>query len=106
MQPHERIRHTFYTLLRKLLIIVGHNFIDEGGFKPNLFSFFLYVLNVLGFASCIYTFFWYDIETGLKTIGYGAVNIQVMFFKINLFFKIHCLILLLLIFNHLLVCFS
>lgn len=81
MEPLERVRYTFYNLLRNLLIVVGHNFLEEGGFKPNLFSFFLYGLNVLGTVSCIYTVLYYDVETGLKSIGYGAVNIQVTYKK-------------------------
>lgn len=79
MEPHERIRFTFHTLERTLLIVVGHNFFEDGGFKPNLISFFLYGLNMLGITSCIYTFLWYDISTGLNSIGYGAINIQVKY---------------------------
>lgn len=77
MEPHERIRYTFYTLLRKLLIASGHDFFQNGGFKPNLYTFFLYGLNALGFSFCIYTVIWYDVATGLHSIGYGAVNVQV-----------------------------
>lgn len=29
------------------------------------------------FGPCIYTVIWYDIPTGLNSLGYGAVNIQV-----------------------------
>lgn len=79
MEPHERARYTFHNLLRRLLIVIGHNFIKEGGFKPNLFTFFLYALNVFGSVSCIYTVLWYDFETALNSIGYGAVNIQVTY---------------------------
>lgn len=77
MQPHEKIRHIFYTLHRTLLIFVGHNLYQEGGFKPNWYTFLLYGLNTLGITSCIYTLLWYDVSTGLNSIGYGAINIQV-----------------------------
>lgn len=79
MEPHERIRYIFHTLQRKLLIIVGHNFYDKGGFKTNFLSFCMYALNTLGLTSCIYTLLWYDTSTGLNSIGYGAINIQVMY---------------------------
>lgn len=77
MEPHERIRYVFYNLLRKFLIAVGHDFLHKDGFKPSLYSFFLYGINSFDFISCIYTMIWYDIATGLYSIGYGAINIQV-----------------------------
>lgn len=77
MKPHERIRHTYHILLRKLLVAVGHDFLQKGGFKPSSYTFFLYGLNAFGFASCIYTVLVYDVATGLNSIGIGANNIQV-----------------------------
>lgn len=78
MQPHERIRHIFYNSFRKLLISTGHDYLGEGGeFKPNFLTYFMYLFNAVGFITCIYTIIWYDVETGLNSIGYGAVNIQV-----------------------------
>lgn len=79
MEPHERIRYTFHTLQRTLVTAVGHDFFEVGGFKTNFLSFFMYGLNTLGITSCIYTLLWYDIATGLNSIGYGAINIQVEF---------------------------
>ena len=77
MEPHERIRYTFCTLLRKLLASIGHDFLRNGEFKPNFYSYFLYGINALGFTSCIYTLMTYDVATGLNSIGYGAVTVQV-----------------------------
>lgn len=77
MEPHERIRYVFYSLQRKLLIAVGHDFLGKDGFTPNSRTYFIYGLNALALASCIYTVIWYDISTGLNSLGYGAVNIQV-----------------------------
>lgn len=79
MEPHERIRYIFHTLQRKLVIIVGHDFYEKGGFKTNFLSFCMYALNTLGLTSCIYTLLWYDTSTGLNSIGYGAINVQVMY---------------------------
>ena len=86
MEPHDRMRYTFYNLLRKILISIGHNFFCDGGFKPTFYTIFLYGLNALGVTSCIYTLIWYDVSTGLNAIGYGAINIQV---KLVLFFIIY-----------------
>lgn len=77
MKPDERIRWTFYDLFRKLLIIVGHDYLRKDGLKRNLYTYFVYFTNAVGFTSCIYTVMWYDFSTGLNSIGYGAVNIQV-----------------------------
>lgn len=77
MKPHERIRYTFYDLFRKLLKSIGHDFLQKGGFKPTWYAFSLYGLNAFGFACCVYTVVVYDVSTGLNSIGYGAVNIQV-----------------------------
>lgn len=77
MEPQERIRYTFYNLLRKCLIAMGHDFLQGDGFKPNLYAFFLYAINAIGFISCVYTVIWYDISTGLGSVGYGAISIQV-----------------------------
>lgn len=77
MEPHERIRYVFYNLLQKLLTSIGHNFLANGSFKPNAYSFFLYGLNALGFTSCVYTVISYGVSTGLSSICYGAINFQV-----------------------------
>lgn len=79
MEPHQRSRYTFYDSFRKILISIGHDndiFIKDS-FKPNFNSSFLYGLNALGFISCVYTIIWYDVSTGLNSIGYGAINVQV-----------------------------
>lgn len=83
MKPHERIRYTFYNLFRKLLFSIGHDFLQKDGFKPTAYTFFMYGLNALGFTSCVYTIIWYDIATALNSIGYGAVNIQVVGIELN-----------------------
>lgn len=77
MEPHERIRYTFYNLLAKLLMSIGHNYLHKNGFKPHLYTYFMYLVNAVGFTSCIYTIIWYDAATALNSIGYGAVNVQV-----------------------------
>lgn len=87
MNSHERIRYIFYNLFRKLLFSIGHDFLQEEGFKPTAYTFFLYGINVLGFTSCIYTIIWYDVSTKLNSIGYGAVNIQVVNIKLNRIFS-------------------
>lgn len=76
-EPHQRIRYVFYNLLQKLLFPIGHDFLTEGGYKPTSNTYFMYCVNALSFASCIYTCIWYDISTGLNSLSYGAVNIQV-----------------------------
>lgn len=78
MKPHERIRRLFYSLIRKLAIVIGHDVFAEGGLKLNALSYFLYGLNVAGISSTIYTIFAYDTTTGLNSMGYGAINCQVM----------------------------
>lgn len=52
MKPNERIHYTFFTLYRNLLIAIGHNYLQKGGFKLNLYKFFLFGFNTLGFTSC------------------------------------------------------
>lgn len=77
MKPYERIRYTFYNLLQKLLISIGHNYLVKDEFKPSPYSFSLYAVNILGLLTCVYTVIVYDIPTGLNAIGYGAISIQV-----------------------------
>ena len=77
MQPHERIRYLFYVILRKIATLLGHDIFDKDGLKLNAISYFLYGLNAAGLSSTIYTFFMYDITTGLNSIGYGAINCEV-----------------------------
>lgn len=62
---------------------VGHDFLQSGGFKPTPYTFFMYGLNALGLISCIYTIIWYDVSTGLNSIGYGAINVQVKTYNFN-----------------------
>lgn len=78
MKPHETIRYVFHNLLRNILIVLGHNFLQMDGFKPTPYTYFLYLTNVFALMSCIYTVMWYDISTGLNSFGYGAANIQVI----------------------------
>lgn len=77
MEPYERIRYVFYDLFHKLLIVTGHDYLRKGGLRRNYYSYFMYLANAVGFTSCIYTIIWYDAATGLNSIGYGTVNIQV-----------------------------
>lgn len=77
MKPYERIRFVFYNLLKKLLTSIGHDFVGKDPFKPTLYTFFTYGLNALGITSCIYTMLMYDVATGLNSIAYGSINIQV-----------------------------
>lgn len=60
-----------------MLITAGHNYLHKDKFTPNLYTYFLYGLDALSFISCVYTVLVYDVSTGLNSIGYGAVSIQV-----------------------------
>lgn len=77
MESLKRIRFIFHNFLRTALIAVGHDFLQKDGFKPNLYTFFLYGLDAFAIACCAYTVIWYDVSTGLNSIGYGAINVQV-----------------------------
>lgn len=77
MEPYERMRYTFFRLFRTILIIIGHDYLRKEGLKRNWYTYSMYLVNVAGFTSCIYTVMCYDVPTGLNSIGYGAVNIQV-----------------------------
>ena len=80
MEPHEKIRYSFYNLLRKLFIAVGHDFFGDDGFKPNLYTYCIYVVSVASFTSFLYTILVYDIAIKLTTIAYFAMFCQVFEF--------------------------
>lgn len=77
MEPHEKIRYSFYHLLRKLFAAVGHDFLRADGFKPNFNTYCIYLVAVIAFTSFHYTIMTYDIVTKLSAIAYLALVYQV-----------------------------
>lgn len=77
MEPHEKIRHSFYKLLRKLFMAVGHDFLRDDGFKPNFYTYCIYLVSATTLTSFLYTILIYDIATKLGSIAYLAMFCQV-----------------------------
>lgn len=77
MQPHEKIHHLFYILLRKLFISVGHDFFDDGKIKPNLLTYLVYGHLGMFYIGAIYTLIYYDWAEKLNIIAFTGITFQV-----------------------------
>lgn len=77
MQRHEQLHSLFYRWCRALFISVGHDIYQNGGFKRNLYTFYIYALIVLLEISIIYTIVYYDWFTRLNAIPILAISLQV-----------------------------
>lgn len=77
MQPHEKIRHLFFNLLRKLFIFIGHDFYGGGEFKPYWLSYIMYGYLASFYIGAIYTVIYYDMLEKLNTIALTGIAVQV-----------------------------
>lgn len=82
---HEKIRLIFYSWCSALYKAVGHDIFGEDGFKPYLYTYFVWCILALFKISSIYTLIYYDWFTRLNVIGNAAVGLQVSDFIQNCF---------------------
>lgn len=77
MHRYERMRNFFYVWCSKLFESVGHNVYAEGGFKPNLYTYYMWLVLVTFIVCAMYTFVFYDWFIRLNTVANLAVALQV-----------------------------
>lgn len=71
------MRNFFYSWCSFLFKCVGHDIYCDGGFKPNLYTFYVWFILVLFSVSAIYTLLFYNWFTRLNVIGSAAIAAQV-----------------------------
>lgn len=77
MQPHERIRHVFFNLIRKIFIFVGHDFFAQEHFKPYFLTYVMYGCEALMYIGTVKTICFYDIAQKLNVIAFVGIAFQV-----------------------------
>lgn len=70
MEPHQKIRYLFHTLLRKLFIFIGHDIFRDGEFKPYSATYFIYVLFIIFFLGAFKTLAFYNMTVVLNMIAF------------------------------------
>lgn len=71
------MRFIFYTVMRNLFIVGGHDIFRDGGLKRNWYSYLMYVITAVPILSSIYTIVTHDAATGLNSCSYMAIGLQV-----------------------------
>lgn len=79
MKPHERMHHLFRNLIRKLLILVGQDFLRADEFEPYFYTYVMYCLDVFFIIICVYTIAQYDVRTTLDVIPLLGINAEVKY---------------------------
>lgn len=77
MRPDERIRYVFYTYVRRILVIVGHDIFTEETFKPNWLTYTMYGLHVIVFTGAVKTIYFYDLAEKLNMVAFIGLALQV-----------------------------
>lgn len=80
MEPHEKMQHLLYNLLRKLFIAVGHDVYRGSVFKPYGLTFVMYGLLVVFLCGTVKTVIFYDAVVILNMIPFLALASQVNIF--------------------------
>lgn len=76
MDANARFTRCIYEWERKVLRLIGHDFLD-GEFKPNAITVIVYVLIVLALAGIINTIIYYDVPDKLFCVLCLILVIQV-----------------------------
>lgn len=77
MEPHQKVHHLFFNLLRILFKAIGFDIFRSGEFKPYLFTYVIYCLYASFFVGVTNTLLQYDLTTALNIIGLIGIAFEV-----------------------------
>lgn len=77
MEPHEKIRDLFFIELRKIFVLLGHDFYRQAEFKPYFLTFCMYLSYSTFYFGVVKTIMFYSMVETLNMIAFVGVALQV-----------------------------
>lgn len=77
MEPHEKIWDLFFIELRKIVVVLGHDYYRQAEFKPYFLTFCMYLYYSTFYFGVVKTIMFYSMVETLNMIAFVGVALQV-----------------------------